>query len=235
MTPSLDIDIITIFPGMLSGYLEESMMKRASEAGLVRFSCINLREFTTDTHRTTDDRPYGGGPGMLMKPEPIFRAVESIRREDSRIILMTPQGAPFQQQTAETLAQSTHLIFICGHYEGVDERIRTHLATDEISIGDYVLTNGALASNVVIDAVVRLVPGVLGAGEEATQQESFRQSRLEFPQYTRPAEFNGMNVPEILLSGNHQAIAAWREEKSLQRTRERRPDLLKKPVEPEKR
>ncbi|NCC52027.1 MAG: tRNA (guanosine(37)-N1)-methyltransferase TrmD [Spartobacteria bacterium] len=223
---ALDIDIITIFPGMLTGYLGESMMKRASEAGLVRFSYIDLRDFTTDVHRTTDDRPYGGGPGMIMKPEPIFKAVESVRREGSRIILMTPQGAPFRQQTAVALAAETHLVFICGHYEGVDERVREFLVTDEISIGDYVLTNGALASAVVIDAVVRLLPGVLGAGEEATEQESFRRPLLEFPQYTRPADYNGMQVPEILLSGNHPAIARWREEQSMKRTSERRPDML---------
>ncbi len=225
MGDPLKIDVITIFPGMLDGFLGESMLKRAARAGAVEFRVINLRDFTTDVHRTTDDRPYGGGPGMVMKPEPLFAAVESLRSERSRVILMTPQGRRFEQDTARALSGESHLIFVCGHYEGVDERVRTALVTDEISIGDYVLTNGVLAAAVVLDAVVRLRPGVLG-GEGATDEESFNEGRLEYPQYTRPPEFRGMKVPEILISGNHQEIARWRDQESLRRTRERRPDLM---------
>jgi tRNA (guanine37-N1)-methyltransferase len=220
----LDIDVITIFPAMLDGFLGESMMKRASTMGAVTFRTIDLRDFTTDRHRTTDDRPYGGGPGMVMKPDPIFKAVESVRREDSRVILMTPSGTVFKQAIARELTTSSHLIFICGHYEGVDERVREALVDMELSIGDYVLTNGVLPAAVVIDAVVRLLPGVLG-GEGAAEQESFSEGLLEYPHYTRPEEYRGMRVPEILLSGDHAAIAAWRADQSRQRTRARRPDL----------
>ncbi len=221
----MQIDIITIFPGMLQGFLQESMLKRAVELGKVTFNTVDLRDFTHDVHRTTDDRPYGGGPGMVMKPEPLFEAVESVRTEGCRVVLMTPQGRPFRQAMAEELATVEHVVFVCGHYEGVDERVRQALVTDEISIGDYVLTNGALPSAVVVDAVVRLVPGVLG-GEGATEDESFSQGLLEYPQYTRPPEYRGMKVPEMLLSGNHQAIADWRRQQAEERTRERRPDLL---------
>ncbi len=219
------VDIITIFPGMLQGFLRESMLKRAVELGKVTFNTVDLREFTHDVHRTTDDRPYGGGPGMVMKPEPLFEAVESVRSEGCRVVLMTPQGRPFRQAVAEELATDEHLVFVCGHYEGVDERVRQALVTDEISIGDYVLTNGVLPAAVVVDAVVRLIPGVLG-GDGAAADESFSEGLLEYPQYTRPAEFRGMKVPEMLLSGNHPAIADWRHQQSEQRTRERRPDLL---------
>ncbi|MFH0954194.1 MAG: tRNA (guanosine(37)-N1)-methyltransferase TrmD [Verrucomicrobiota bacterium] len=225
MGEPLKIDVITIFPRMLDGFLGESMLKRAAQAGAVEFRVINLRDFTSDVHRTTDDRPYGGGPGMVMKPEPMFGAVESVRDAGARVILMTPQGRRFDQDLARELSAASHLIFVCGHYEGVDERVRAALVTDEISIGDYILTNGALAAAVVIDAVVRLRPGVLG-GEGATEEESFTGDRLEYPQYTRPAEFRGMKVPEVLVSGNHEEIARWREEQSLRRTKERRPDLL---------
>ena len=221
----IKIDVLTIFPTMIKGFLEESMLKRAGLLGLVQFHVINMRDFAHDRHQTTDDRPYGGGPGMVMKPEPIFEAVESVRSAGSRVILMCPQGRPFGQRVAEELALEQHLIFICGHYEGVDERVRVALATDEISIGDYVLTNGVLPAAVVIDATVRLVPGVLGA-EGATEEESFNGGRLEYPQYTRPPEFRGMHVPEILLSGDHGEIARWRREQSERRTRESRPDLL---------
>lgn len=219
------VDIITIFPGMLQGFLRESMLKRAVELGKVTFNTVDLREFTHDVHRTTDDRPYGGGPGMVMKPEPLFEAVESVRSEGCRVVLMTPQGRPFRQAVAEELATDEHLVFVCGHYEGVDERVRQALVTDEISIGDYVLTNGVLPAAVVVDAVVRLIPGVLG-GDGAAADESFSEGLLEYPQYTRPAEFRGMKVPEMLLSGNHQAIADWRRQQAEERTRERRPDLL---------
>jgi tRNA (guanine37-N1)-methyltransferase len=196
----------------------------------VQFRTIQLRDFTSDRHRTTDQRPFGGGPGMVMAPEPIFQAVESVRTPDARVILMTPQGRPFRQAIAAELARASHLIFVCGHYEGVDERVREHLVDDEISIGDYVLTNGVLAAAVVTDAVVRLVPGVLGAPESA-RDESFSQGLLEYPQYTRPAVFRGHAVPEVLLSGDHGRIASWRREQSLKRSVERRPDLLRQDQE----
>jgi len=229
MAAPLKIDVVTIFPGMLDGFLGESMLKRAAQSGKVKFRIVNLRDFTTDTHRTTDDRPYGGGPGMVMKPEPIFEAVESVRSEGARVLLMTPQGVPFTQRMARELSEETHLVFVCGHYEGVDERVRRSLVTDEISIGDYVLTNGVLPAAVVVDAVVRLLPGVLG-GEGATEEESFSEGRLEYEQYTRPAEFRGMKVPDVLVSGNHEEIARWRERRALERTKERRPDLVEKEV-----
>lgn len=227
MSEILTIDIVTLFPQMLAGFLEESMMKRASEAGLVKFRTVNPRDFTTDKHNTTDDRPFGGGPGMVMKCEPLFAAVESIQTPESRVILMTPSGKPFVQQDARRLADdSTHLIFICGHYEGVDERVREALVDEEISIGDYVLTNGVLSAAVVIDAVARLRPGVLGGGAIATEDESFSAGLLEFPQYTRPPEFRGMKVPEILFTGDHGKIADWRHGQAARRTKERRSDLL---------
>lgn len=219
------IDVITIFPEMLEGFLGQSMMKRAAEAGHVEFNLINLRDFAEDKHRKTDDRPFGGGPGMVMKPEPIFKAVESLRTENCRVILMCPQGAPFKQARAQALSKEEHLIFICGHYEGVDERVREVLVDEEISIGDYVLTNGVLSAAVVIDAVVRLRPDVLG-GEGATESESFSEPLLEGPQYTRPADFRGMKVPQELLSGDHGSIAEWRRVQAEKRTGDRRPDLL---------
>ena len=227
MNNRLKIDVVTLFPGMLKGFLEESMMKRAAQAGLVEFNIINPRDFTTDKHNTTDDRPFGGGPGMVMKPEPLFAAIESVKTPDSHVILMAPSGKPFQQADARRLAdQKRHLIFVCGHYEGIDERVREALVDESISIGDYVLTNGALSAAVVIDSVVRLLPGALGAGEIATEDESFSSGLLEYPQYTRPPEFRGMEVPEILFSGDHAKIAQWRHEKAVERTRECRPDLL---------
>ena len=221
----MQIDVITIFPGMLDGFLGESMMKRATKLGAVNFRAINLRDFTFDRHRTTDDRPFGGGPGMVMKPEPLFLAVESVQTPASKVILMSPSGPTFNQAKALDLSREQHLVFICGHYEGVDERVREALVHEEISIGDYVLTNGVLAAAVAIDAVVRLIPGVLG-GEGAAEQESFTTGLLEYPHYTRPAEFRGRKVPEILLNGDHAEIARWRDEQARQRTRERRPDLL---------
>jgi tRNA (guanine37-N1)-methyltransferase len=219
------IDVITIFPGMLEGFLGESMMKRAVRLGAVEFHTVNLRDFARDKHQTTDDRPFGGGPGMVMKPEPLFAAIESVRTPDARVILMSPGGRPFTQPVAQELSRHAHLVFVCGHYEGVDERVREALVQDEISIGDYVLTNGVLPAAVVIDALVRLIPGVLG-GEGAAEQESFSAGLLEYPQYTRPAEFRGRKVPEVLLSGDHAEIARWREEQARKRTQERRPDLL---------
>ncbi len=222
----LRIDIITIFPAMVKGFVEESILKRAMAMERVFFNVVDLRNYTTDKHRTTDDRAYGGGPGMVMKPEPLFAAVDTLKTAGSRVLLMTPQGRRFDQSVAETLAPEKHLIFLCGHYEGVDERVRTALATDELSIGDYVLTNGTLAAVVVVDAITRLLPGVLG-GEGATTEESFRQGLLEYPQYTRPAEFRGMPVPQVLRSGDHAAIARWRADQARERTRKRRPDLFK--------
>jgi tRNA (guanine37-N1)-methyltransferase len=220
------IDVITIFPRMLEGFVEESILRRAAEKDLVRFRTVDLRLFTRDVHRTTDDRSYGGGPGMVMKPEPMFEAVESVMTSGARVALMTPQGRKFDQAMAGELAKQKHLVFLCGHYEGVDERVRQSLVTDEISVGDYVLTNGALAAAVVIDAVVRLLPGALG-GEGAAEQESFSEGMLEYPQYTRPPEFRGMKVPDVLLSGNHEEVARWRAGQARLRTQERRPDLLK--------
>lgn len=222
----MEIDIITIFPRMLDGVLGESMMKRAAAAGRVTFRSTDLRDFTTDNHRTVDDRPYGGGAGMVLKPEPLQKAVDSLRRPESRVILLSPSGRPFTQALARELAAQPHLIFVSGHYEGVDERFIEATITDEVSIGDYVLTNGTLAAAVIIDAVVRLLPGVLG-NEDSAGQESFSEGLLEYPQYTRPPEFMGRKVPDVLLGGNHAEIAAWRHEQSLRRTRERRPDLLR--------
>lgn len=220
------VDVLTLFPEMLSGFLEQSMMKRAVSQEAVSFNIINPRDFSTDVHHTTDDRPYGGGPGMVMKPEPLFAAVESVKTPESRVIYLSPQGSPFHQQTAERLRKESHLILICGHYEGIDERIIEALVDEEVSIGDYVLTNGALAAAVVIDAVVRLLPGVLGGGEAATEAESFTQGIFDHPHYTRPEDFRGMKVPQVLLSGNHAAIESWRREKAEAKTRQIRPDLF---------
>lgn len=225
MADPLEISIITIFPELVEAIVGESILKRAAETGNVIFKSVNLRDFTTDNHRTTDDRPYGGGPGMVMKPEPIFRAVESERREDSRVILMTPQGRRFKQDHARDLAGNSHLIFICPHYEGVDERVREVLVDEEISIGDYVLTNGIIPAAVVIDATVRLLPGVLGC-EQSAEQESFTEGLLEYPQYTRPESFRGMRVPDVLRSGNHELVAEWRERMARERTLRRRPDMF---------
>lgn len=223
----MKIDIVTIFPSIAEGPLGESMMKRARESGAVEIACHDLREFTTDRHRQVDDEPYGGGQGMVMKPEPFFAAVEALRREDSRVLLMTPQGKSFHQRQAEELAGESHLVILCGHYEGVDHRVVEALVDDEISIGDYVLTNGTLAAAVVADAVVRLLPGVLG-DERSAWEESFsgEGKRLEAPHYTRPQVIEGLEVPEILRTGHHGKIEAWREEMALKRTRENRPDLL---------
>jgi len=227
MSEPLLIDILTVFPGMLRGFLEESMLKRAAAMGAVIYRTVDLRDFAHDARRTADDRPYGGGPGMIMKPELWFEAIETVRTPGARVILMTPSGKTFQQAEARRLAQEKHLILLCGHYEGIDERVRDALVTDELSIGDYVLTNGALPAAVVTDAVVRLLPGVLGGGEAATQDESFTESLLEFPQYTRPPTYRGMTVPEVLHSGNHAEVATWRKGQALDRTARQRPDLLK--------
>ncbi|HKI68237.1 MAG TPA: tRNA (guanosine(37)-N1)-methyltransferase TrmD [Verrucomicrobiae bacterium] len=221
----MKIDVLTLFPGMFAGPLDESIIKRARKAGLLDLEIHNLRTYAHDRHKTVDDRPFGGGPGMLLKPEPIFEAVEQLADETTKIILFSPQGRVFDQAAAQELAEQSHLILVSGHYEGFDERIRMHLADDELSVGDYVLTNGALPIMVVVDAVTRLLPGVLG-DDESAQEESFSHGLLEYPQYTRPAEFRDMRVPEVLLSGNHAEIARWRAEQAWLRTTERRPDLM---------
>ena len=221
----MKIDVLTLFPGMFAGPLDESIVKRARGAGLLDLTIHNLRDYTHDRHKTVDDKPFGGGPGMLLKPEPIFEAVENLGREATRVILLSPAGRQFDQTIARALAQQTHLLFICGSYEGFDERVRESLADDELSIGDYVLTNGALPAMVIIDAVTRLLPGVLG-DDESSHDESFSHGLLEYPQYTRPAEFRSMKVPEVLLSGHHAEIEKWRQEQAKKRTRERRPDLM---------
>lgn len=221
--------VLTTFPEMIEAVVGESILGRARQKGLIEVEAINLRDFAADRHRTTDDAPFGGGPGMVMKPEPVFKAVESLiaraRSGRPRVLLMTPQGQRFDQQMAAQLAREGHLIIICGRYEGVDERIRQHLVTDEISVGDYVLTGGEVAALIVIDAVARLVPGVLGDAS-SVEDESFSSGLLEYPQYTRPAEFRGYKVPEVLLSGNHEQIRIWRRRQALKRTLRRRPDLL---------
>jgi tRNA (guanine37-N1)-methyltransferase len=221
----MKVDVLTLFPAMFAGPLDESIIKRARDAGLLDLKIHNLRDYAHTRHKTVDDRPFGGGPGMLLKPEPIFEAVEQLAQEQTRVILLSPAGRTFTQAVARELAQGEHLLLICGHYEGFDERVREQLADDELSIGDYVLTNGGLPVMVVIDAVTRLLPGVLG-DDESAQEESFSDGLLEYPQYTRPAEFRGLKVPEVLLSGNHAEIARWRAEQAKQRTKERRPDLL---------
>ena len=218
------IDILTLFPEMFTGPLSESMIKRARERGLVDVQIHNIRDFTHDKHRTADDRPFGGGPGMVLKPEPVFECVEAVVPEGTPLIYMTPQGRPFTQAKAAELAAREDFAILCGHYEGVDERVLEALVTEEISIGDYVLTGGELPAMVVVDAVARLVPGVLG-DEESAQQESFTDGLLDCPHYTRPETFRGMTVPGVLLSGNHGKIARWRREQAEKRTRERRPDL----------
>lgn len=221
-------DVLTLFPEMFTGFLNSSIIKKAQEKGIIETRLINFRDFATDKHKTVDDTPYGGGGGMVLKPQPIFDAVDYLLQDVADrppIILLSPQGEPYTQRKAEQLAKHSHLILICGHYEGFDERIRQNLATDEISIGDYVLTGGELPAMVIIDSVSRLVPGVLG-NEHSAVEDSFSSGLLEYPQYTRPAEYRGWKVPEVLLSGNHQKIAEWRRQEALRRTWERRPDLL---------
>lgn len=221
----MKIDVLTLFPAMFAGPLDESIVNRARQAGLLDLKIHNLRDFAHDRHRTVDDRPFGGGPGMLLKPEPLFEAVEALTREHTRVVLLSPSGRPFSQAVAREMAGWNDLLLVSGHYEGFDERVREELADDELSIGDYVLTNGTLAAMVVIDAVTRLLPGALGDDQSAAD-ESFSHGLLEYPQYTRPAEFRGMKVPEVLLSGNHAEIAKWRAAQAQLRTQERRPDLL---------
>jgi tRNA (guanine37-N1)-methyltransferase len=220
----MKIDVLTLFPGMFAGPLDESIVKRARTAGLLELGIRNLRDWTHDRHKTVDDRPFGGGPGMLLKPDPIFEAVEQLAGEQTKVVLLCPQGRRFNQAIAHELSQVQHLLLVCGSYEGFDERIREALADDELSIGDFVLTNGALPAMVVIDAVTRLLPGVLG-DDESSSDESFSKGLLEYPHYTRPADFRGMKVPDVLLSGNHAEIERWRKEQARLRTAARRPDL----------
>ena len=222
-------DVFTLFPEALSPYLQTSILQRAQARGLIEVRLHDIRAFTTDRHHVTDDMPYGGGGGMVMKPEPVFTAVESVLGSppDCPVVLFTPQGKTFTQEVAQQLARQPHMAFISGRYEGFDERIRQHLVSDELSIGDYVLTGGELPALVVIDAVFRLLPGVLGDPDGALD-DSYASGLLEYPQYTRPPEFRGWRVPEVLLSGNHAEISRWRREQALLRTLQRRPDLLEK-------
>ncbi|WP_428912608.1 tRNA (guanosine(37)-N1)-methyltransferase TrmD [Niallia sp. Krafla_26] len=225
----MKIDVLTIFPEMFSGVLGHSILKRAEETGAVAYNIVNFRDYADNKHQTVDDYPYGGGAGMVLKPQPIFDAVNDLTQKSSskpKVVLLCPQGERYDQKKAEELSNSEHLIFICGHYEGYDERIREHIVTEEISIGDFVLTGGELGAMVIIDSVVRLLPGVLG-NEQSHIKDSFSTGLLEHPHYTRPADFRGMKVPEVLMSGNHRLIEEWRGKESLKRTYLRRPDLLK--------
>ncbi len=222
----MQIDIVSLFPSICQGALGESVIGRAWKEGIVDIRLVDLRDYTHDARKTVDDTPYGGGVGMVLRPEPLFECLTDLRTPDSHVILMTPQGQRFCQGTARRLVQCPHLILVCGHYEGIDERARQCLMDEELSIGDYVLTNGALAACVVTDAIVRLLPGALG-NDTSSDEESFgNEPLLEYPQFTRPAAYKGMKVPEVLLSGNHQEIAAWRLEQRVLRTVGRRPDLL---------
>lgn len=221
------IDVLTIFPGMFKGPLQESIIKRAVENGLVSINLVDIRDFSTDKHRSVDAYPYGGGAGMVMRPEPIFAAYDALGTPANkhRTVLLSPRGSVFTQAKARELSALEHLILVCGHYEGIDERVVLHLADEDLSIGDYVLSGGELAALVVIDAVVRLLPGALGA-PESLEEESFSEGLLEYPQYTRPRDFRGHLVPEVLLSGHHEAIRRWRRKESMRRTRLKRPDIF---------
>ena len=226
MSALLSIDLLTLFPEMVEGFFSASMLGRAVQNGVLELRVHNIRDWATDKHQVTDDRPFGGGAGMLMKPEPIVRAIESLRREESITIYMAPDGEPLSRGVASELATAKHLILLSGHYEGIDQRVRDGWIDREISIGDYVLTNGTLPAAVLVDCVSRFVPGVLGE-PMSVEQDSFAGDLLSFPQYTRPAEFRGMQVPEVLLNGNHGEIARWRRERQAEKTGRRRPDLLR--------
>ncbi len=228
------VDVLTLFPSMFDGPLDESIIKRARQAGLLDLHLTDIRDFTHDAHRTVDDRPFGGGPGMVLKPEPVFDAVASVTSPEARVIMLAPNGCRYDQAKARELAQCQHLVLLCGSYEGFDERIREALVQDVISIGDYVLTNGALPAMVVIDSVTRLLPGVLGDAESAEDESFGEDGLLEYPHYTRPAEYRGMRVPDVLLSGNHAEIAKWRRKQAEAITAERRPDLLETEKAPER-
>jgi tRNA (guanine37-N1)-methyltransferase len=230
MAPCLEIIVLTLFPEMFTGVLNESILKRAIADGQLSVRLVNFRDFANDKHKTVDDYPFGGGAGMLLKPAPLFEAIRHIQSESSgpagRVVLMTPQGKPFTQKLAQDFAQESRLVLVCGHYEGFDERVRQELVTDEVSIGDFVLTGGEIPAMAVIDAVARLLPGVLG-NEESAEDDSYTSGLLEYPQYTRPAVYEGLAVPDVLLSGNHKRIAEWRHVHALYRTWVRRPDLLR--------
>lgn len=224
----MHIDVLTLFPDMIEQPLQTSILKRAQEQDVFSYNVVNFREYTTNKHHKVDDTPYGGGAGMVLSAQPIFDAVDAVqekRNSKPRVVMLCPQGERYTQEKAEEFAEEDHLILLCGHYEGFDERVRSHLVTDEISIGDYVLTGGELGALVIIDSVVRLLPRALGNVESA-KEDSFSTGILEHPHYTKPANFRGMEVPEVLLSGNHQHIAEWRRKEALKRTAERRPDLL---------
>lgn len=227
MTPGLEITILSLFPQMLEGFLSESIIGRAVREGLVRFESRNIRDWAPGKHAITDDRPFGGGAGMVLKPEPVAEAIKAVRKPESHVIYLCPDGELLTTKKVRELAKKTHLILLCGHYEGLDERIRECYVDEEISIGDYVLTNGVLPAAVLCDAVSRYIPGVLGE-EQSLQQDSFSNGLLTFPQYTRPEVFEGMPVPEILLSGHHKKIDEWRQEQQKIRTQERRPDIWQK-------
>lgn len=221
----IEFDILTLFPEMVEGFLSTSMLARAQRHGLIRAEAHQLRDWTTDKQRKTDDMPFGGGAGMVMKPEPLYAAIDALRGPQTSVVYMAPDGAPLSSSLARELVEETHLIILSGHYEGVDQRVRDNLIDREVSIGDYVLTNGTLAAAVLIDCVSRFVPGFLG-DEKSLTDESFMTNFLGFPQYTRPAEFRGMGVPEVLLSGDHAAIAKWRREQQITKTGQLRPDIL---------
>jgi len=225
MKPALRFDVLSLFPKTIDGFAEESILGRAVEKGLIEVNSLDLRRWAKGKHRETDDRPFGGGAGMVLKPEPLFDAVEEISGESTKVIYMAPDGENLNTEVAKELAQEEHLLLISGHYEGIDQRVRDQLIDREISIGDYVLTNGSLAASVLVDSVARHVPGVLG-DEASLQDESFEDHLLSYPQYTRPNEYRGMKVPEILLSGNHSEIKQWREEQRISKTKNLRPDLL---------
>ena len=228
------IDVLTIFPKMFDAVLGESIIKRAKEKGVVEINVIDLRLFSKDKHRKVDDKPFGGGPGMVMNAEPFFEAVNYIRKKTkdvrlkTRIVLLGPKGRKFDQALAAKLSKYEHIVFLCGHYEGIDERVAGHLADDEISIGDFILTGGELPAMVIIDGVVRLLSGALG-DEDSCKDESFTENLLEYPHYTRPADYNGMKVPDVLLSGDHEKIKEWRKKEAVKLTRKKRPDLLERP------
>ena len=223
--PPLEIDILTLFPGMFAGPFRESMIRLAKKKGLVKIRVRDLRKYTQDKHRKCDDKPYGGGPGMVMMAQPIFDAVDALRKKKTTVVLLSPQGEPFTQKLAGEMARAERLILICGHYEGVDERVSEHLVDREVSIGDFVLTGGELPAMCLVDSVVRLVPGVVG-NADSINEESFQNGLLDFPHYTRPRVFRGWEVPEVLAAGDHKKVSCWRKEQAHLTTRKRRPDLL---------
>ncbi len=225
MEPTLRFDVLSLFPKTVDGFAEESILGRAVEKGLIEVNSLDLRRWAKGKHRETDDRPFGGGAGMVLKPEPLFDAIEEISNESTKVIYMAPDGENLNTQIAKELAQEKHLLLVSGHYEGIDQRVRDQLVDREVSIGDYVLTNGSLAASVLVDSVARHVPGVLG-DEASLQDESFEDDLLSFPQYTRPHEYRGMKVPEVLLSGNHSQIKQWRDDQRVSKTNSLRPDLL---------